>query len=199
MKYEGPVENLVRMLARLPGLGSRSARRMTLHLLTHKDDTLSPLIHTLQKAAEEIKSCSICGNLDTADPCHICRDERRDTGTICVVANVADLWAIERTGSYKGRYFVLGGVLSAMDGNGPEELYIPRLIRRIEEEGMTEVILALSATVEGQSTAHYIADQLAGRDNIRITRLAHGVPVGGELDYLDEGTIVTALKSRGNV
>lgn len=192
----GPLDNLIKMLAGLPGLGNRSARRIALHLLSRRDLAMLPLSNALRRAAEEIRECHICGNLDMHDPCAICQDARRDPSIICVVAQVSDLWAIERTGAYKGQYHILGGLLSALDGIGPDELSIRKLIARTEEnEQVREVILALSATVDGQSTAHYIADHLDAA-SLKITRLAHGVPVGGELDYLDDGTITTALKSR---
>lgn len=193
----GPLEHLIKALARLPGLGNRSARRIVLHLLTKRDTLMIPLADMLRSAAENVKQCHICNNLDMADPCQICQSPKRDKTTICVVAQVSDLWAIERTGAFKGQYHVLGGLLSALDGIGPDELRLDRLKARTESEVISEVILALSATVDGQSTAHYIADHLDGAA-IKITRLAHGVPVGGELDYLDDGTIMTALKSRSH-
>ena len=183
------------MLGGLPGLGNRSARRIALHLLNQRSSLMMPLAETLQRAAEGIKSCHVCGNLDTHDPCSICVDPKRDTSKICVVAQVGDLWAIERTSAYKGVYHVLGGLLSALDGIGPDQLNIAKLIERSEKEKPQEIILALAATVDGQSTAHYITDRLNAQ-NIEITHLAHGVPVGGELDYLDDGTITTALRSR---
>lgn len=192
---EGPLNHLIRMLAGLPGLGNRSARRIALHLLGKRSAMMIPLADALKKAAEEIKECPDCGNLDMTQPCGICRNPARDRSKICVVAQVSDVWALERTGAYKGLYHVLGGLLSALDGIGPNDLKIPKLVARTEDEHVKEVILALSATVDGQSTAHYIADHLdAGA--LEITRLAHGMPVGGELDYLDDGTITTALKSR---
>lgn len=190
---EEPLPHLIRMLASLPGLGNRSARRIALHLLARRSTVMEPLAKALEDAAARVRECAACGNLDMIDPCAICRDDNREKSKICVVAQVSDLWAIERTRAYKGRYHVLGGLLSALDGIGPGELRISQLLERLE--GVEEIILALSATVDGQSTAHYIADRLAGR-NLKITRLAHGVPVGGELDYLDDGTITTALKSR---
>lgn len=190
-----PLDHLVKMLASLPGLGHRSARRIALHLLQKRDKTMLPLARAIQEAAERVETCNACGNLDLCNPCKICCDTKRDSKKICVVAQVSDLWAIERTSAFRGTYFVLGGLLSALDGIGPEDLKIHRLIERINELETEEVILALSATVDGQSTAHYIADRLASLP-VDITRLAHGVPVGGELDYLDEGTITTALKSR---
>lgn len=194
---EGPLENLIRLLSGLPGLGNRSARRIALHLLSKRGSLMMPLSHALADAAENVKSCSTCGNLDMADPCGICRDHRRNDTQICVVANVSDVWAIDRTGAFKGRYHVLGGLLSALDGIGPEDLRINTLVERVKAQSDTleEVILALSATVDGQSTAHYISDHISPL-GIKISHLAHGVPVGGELDYLDDGTITTALRSR---
>jgi len=192
---EGPLENLVKMLARLPGLGHRSARRIALHMLTKRESLMLPLAEMLKSAAEQIKDCEICGNLDMHNPCTICQSVKRDRSTICVVAGVSDLWAIERTTAYKGQYHVLGGLLSALDGIGPDDLRIDPLLRRVQDGDIEEVILALSATVDGQSTAHMIADHLQELD-VKVSRLAHGVPVGGELDYLDDGTITTALKSR---
>lgn len=195
MQQEGPLHHLIKMLGGMPGLGNRSARRIALHLLNQKSSLMIPLANALQRAAEDIKSCSTCGNLDVHNPCEICVDVKRDTSQICVVSQVSDLWAIERTSAYKGVYHVLGGLLSALDGIGPGQLNIAKLVTRQETEKPKEIILALSATVDGQSTAHYITDQLTGKDVI-ITHLAHGVPVGGELDYLDDGTITTALRSR---
>lgn len=195
--HEGPLDNLIKILSTLPGLGPRSARRIALYLLTRKETTMEPLASALQDTAAHIRTCRTCGNLDLTDTCKICRDPKRERQTVCIVAGVADLWAIERTQSYKGLYHVLGGVLSALDGTGPEDLTIDILTDRIRTGTIREVILALSATVEGQSTAHYIADRLIDiAPQIRITRLARGVPVGGELDYLDNGTIATALQSR---
>ena len=194
---EGPLENLIRMLSGLPGLGNRSARRIALHLLSKRGSLMMPLAHALSDAAENVKSCGACGNLDMADPCHICRDERRNKSQICVVAQVSDVWAIDRTGSYKGQYHVLGGLLSALDGIGPEDLRINQLIDRVREQddSVEEVILALSATVDGQSTAHYISDHIKSL-GVKVSHLAHGMPVGGDLDYLDDGTITTALRVR---
>lgn len=196
--HGGPLENLIRQLAALPGLGGRSARRIALHLLTAKGAKMDALIGALQDAASTMKNCVTCGNLDSMDPCGICRDSARDRGIICVVGGVADLWAVERSGSYRGQYHVLGGVLSALDGVGPEQLSIEPLLRRMSAQDVREVVLALSATVEGQSTAHYLMDRMDGMD-AQITRLAHGVPVGGALEYLDDGTIATALKSRARL
>lgn len=189
---------LVKQLSLLPGLGRRSAKRIALHLLTHKDTQMFPLAKTLNHVGDIIQTCESCGNLDEGEICKICRDSKRDRETICVVASVADLWAIERTRSYRGIYHVLGGVLSALDGIGPKDLAIESLLANINENNAREVILALSATVDGQSTAHYITD-LIDNDEITITRLAHGMPIGGELDYLDDGTISTALKARANL
>lgn len=195
MNQNNPLENLIKQIASLPGLGNRSARRIALHLLQKKDTAMLPLAHALQDTADKIQNCHECGNLDLVNPCQICTDHKRDRSKLCVVAQVSDLWAIERTHAYKGMYFILGGLLSALDGIGPEELHIDALITHAENLNTQELILALSATVDGQSTAHYIADRFTAKP-VDITRLAHGVPVGGELDYLDEGTIVTALNSR---
>lgn len=192
---DGPLQHLIRTLAGLPGLGNRSAQRIALALLAKRQSLMIPLARALERAAQEITECSECGNLDAHNPCAICQSVQRDRSKICVVAQVSDLWAIERTGAYKGLYHVLGGLLSALDGIGPRELRIGDLLTRAQESGAEEIILALAATVDGQSTAHYIADHL-DKSKLRITRLAHGVPVGGELDYLDDGTIATALKSR---
>jgi len=187
------IEALIALLARLPGLGPRSARRAALHLIRKRGVLLLPLSDAMAKVAATVRECLACGNLATATLCPICADPRRQTGQICVVEDVADLWALERSAAFKGRYHVLGGLLSALDAIGPEELRIPRLRDRLIEEAVTEVILALPATIDGQTTAHYLADQLP---DLRVTSLAQGVPVGGELDYLDEGTITAALKAR---
>ena len=189
---------LIKQLSCLPGLGSRSARRIALHLLINKEKLMLPLAHNLSHTADIMQTCDSCGNLDEGEICKICRDPKRDRNTVCVVAGIADLWAIERTRTYKGIYHVLGGVLSALDGIGPKDLAIDSLLSNITEHNITEVILALSATVDGQSTAHYIMDQINDTD-INITRLAHGMPVGGELDYMDDSTISTALRARGNL
>jgi recombination protein RecR len=192
----GPeIERLIQLLARLPGLGPRSARRAALHLMKRREALLEPLARAAAAAAEAVSVCSVCGNLDSRDPCSVCRDPARDPSTLVVVEDVGDLWALERAAATRGRYHVLGGVLSPLDGVGPDDLNIASLSRRAQEGGVAEVILALNATVEGQTTAHYITDQLAG-SGVKITRLAHGVPVGGELDYLDDGTLSTAMKSR---
>jgi recombination protein RecR len=192
----GPeIEQLVKLLAKLPGLGPRSARRAALQLLKKKDQLLRPLAEALTNAAENVVSCHVCGNLDTTDPCAVCADTRRDHGLVCVVEEVADLWAIERTAGFKGVYHVVGGTLSALDGRGPQDLNFASLVQRCAGNQVREVVLALNATVEGQTTSHYIADRLKDSP-VQITRLAHGVPVGGELDYLDDGTLVAALKAR---
>jgi len=189
------IDRLIDLLAKLPGLGPRSARRAALHLLKRREALLEPLSLALAETAKRIRACSVCGNLDTTDPCALCRDPRRDAELLCVVEEVSDLWAIERSGAFKGRYHILGGTLSALEGVGPEELRIATLLARVAEGKVREVILALNATVEGQTTAHYIMDRLAAAP-VQITRLAHGVPVGGELDYLDEGTLTAALAAR---
>jgi recombination protein RecR len=203
----GDLERLIQLLARLPGLGPRSARRAVLHLMKKREALMLPLAAAMVRAAESVTLCSTCGNLDTRDPCGICQDPARDPKLLCVVEDVADLWALERSGAFKGRYHVLGGTLSAIDGRGPEQLNLGRLVARAgaadeggdkggdEGGGVEEVILALSATVDGQTTAHYISERLAG-SGVKVSRLAHGVPVGGELDYLDDGTLTAALKAR---
>jgi len=195
-RIAGPeIERLIQLLAKVPGLGPRSARRAALHLIKKKEQLLAPLAAAMGEAVEKVRVCSTCGNVDTSDPCTVCTDPRRDGATIIVVEDVSDLWALERAGAISARYHVLGGTLSPLDGVGPDDLNIRSLVSRVAEGGVTEVILAVNATVEGQTTAHYITDQLAGLD-VRVTRLAHGVPVGGELDYLDEGTLAAALRSR---
>ena len=197
-RVTGPeIERLIQLLARLPGLGPRSARRAALHLIKKKEQLLEPLAAAAADAAEKVTSCSVCGNADTADPCAICTDPRRDGATIVVVEDVSDLWALERAGAISAVYHVLGGVLSPLDGIGPEDLAIGPLVERATREGspVKEIIIAVNATVEGQTTAHFIADRLEGT-GIRISRLAHGVPVGGELDYLDEGTLSAAIERR---
>jgi recombination protein RecR len=192
----GPeIERLIQLLARLPGLGPRSARRAVLHLLKKKDTLLVPLAATLREVGETVHACDTCGNLDSRNPCGICTDSRRDEALLCVVESVADLWALERAGVFRGRYHVLGGTLSALDGVGPDDLNVDGLIARMQSGKVREVIIATNATVEGQTTAHYITDRLANQ-NVQISRLAHGVPVGGELDYLDDGTLGAALKAR---
>lgn len=194
MANGGPeIEQLIQLMARLPGLGPRSARRAVLQLIKKKDQLMVPLSAALDRAVAAVKTCEVCGNIDTVSPCGICADPRRDNGMLIVVEDVADLWALERAGVGAVKYHVLGGVLSPLDGVGPDDLAIEGLLRRAPEFG--EIVLAINATVEGQTTAHYVTDRLAG-SGARVTRLAHGVPVGGELDYLDEGTLSQALKAR---
>jgi len=195
-RIAGPeIERLIQLLAKVPGLGPRSARRAALHLIKKKDQLMAPLAGAMAEAADKVRVCSTCGNVDTSDPCTICTDPRRDPTTIIVVEDVSDLWALERAAAMNTRYHVLGGTLSPLDGIGPDDLNISSLVSRVAEGGVSEIILAVNATVEGQTTAHYITDQLADLE-VKVTRLAHGVPVGGELDYLDEGTLTAALKSR---
>ena len=192
----GPeIERLIQLLARLPGLGPRSARRAALHLIKKREALMTPLAAALQVAIDKIEVCKTCGNIDTQNPCTVCVDPRRDSSVIVVVADVADLWALERAHAINARYHVLGGTLSPLDGVGPQDLTIDALVTRAHASDVKEIILALNATVDGQTTAHYITDLLAGA-NVAVTRLAHGVPVGGELDYLDEGTLFAAIRSR---
>ena len=195
-RVTGPeIEKLIQLLAKVPGLGPRSARRAALHLIKKKDQLLGPLSNAMGEAYDKVKICSLCGNVDTVDPCTVCTDDRRDHSVIIVVEDVSDLWALERAGALNAAYHVLGGTLSPLDGVGPDDLNIRGLIERVTAGGIRELIIAVNATVEGQTTAHYITDQLTGL-NVKITRLAHGVPVGGELDYLDEGTLQAALRAR---
>lgn len=189
------IEALISLLAKVPGLGPRSARRAALQLLKKKDQLMVPLAAALGEAAEKVRACSNCGALDTQDPCALCSNPERDDGLICVVAEVGDVWALERAGAFKGRYHVLGGVLSALDGVRPDDLRIARLMERAVTPGVREIILALSATVDGQTTGHYLAERLQPL-GITVSRLSHGVPVGGELDLLDDGTLFAALQSR---
>ena len=189
------IDRLIGLLSKLPGLGPRSARRAALSLLKKPEALMTPLAHAMAEAAERISICTTCGNIDSSNPCHICASNTRDLTTICVVQDVSDLWAMERAGAFRGYYHVLGGTLSALDGVRPEDLNIASLIRRAGEGNVAEVILAMNATVDGQTTAHYITDHLEPI-GVKISRLAHGVPVGGELDYLDDGTITAAMKSR---
>ena len=189
------IESLIRQLSKLPGLGPRSARRIALALIKRRETLLEPLTQTLTAAAAAVKICRACGNYDSQDPCSICADPRRDGAIICVVEDVDDLWALERTGAFRGRYHVAGGLLSPLDGVGPSDLKLDRLVTRAATPDVTEVILALGATVDGQTTSHYIAERLQGTDVV-VSGLAHGMPMGGELDYLDDGTIATALKAR---
>ncbi len=192
----GPeIERLIQLLARLPGLGPRSARRAALHLIKKREQLMAPLAAAVAAAMDKIQVCRVCGNIDTQNPCTVCTDARRDRSVIVVVADVADLWALERAGALNALYHVLGGTLSPLDGVGPQDLSIDALISRAHDPAVKEVILALNATVDGQTTAHYITDLLHGA-NVTVTRLAHGVPVGGELDYLDDGTLATAIRSR---
>jgi len=190
-----PIERLIESLAKLPGLGPRSARRAVLHILRKRESYMLPLAALLKEVAEAVKACERCGNLDTESPCRICRDGKRDPSVLCVVEEVADLWALERTGSFKGRYHVLGGTLSALNGTGPEDLNIPKLFARAGEKSVKEIILATNATLDGQTTAHYIRERLKGLP-VQVTAIAHGVPVGGELDYLDDGTLAAAIRER---
>ena len=189
------IEALANALARLPGLGPRSARRAVLHLMKRREGALQPLLAALQAVSERLSTCSTCGNVDTADPCGICRDPRRDDRLLCVVEEVSDLWALDRSRLFPGRYHVLGGRLSALEGVRPEDLGIDRLVARVAAGGVDEVVLAMNATLEGQTTSHYLAERL-GTFPVRLTQLAHGLPVGGELDYLDEGTLAQALRAR---
>ena len=191
----GELDRAMQFLAKLPGLGPRSARRAILHLMKRRDSLMLPLAEALAAAARSVRPCTTCGNLDTVDPCGICSDPRRDPQAICVVEDVADVWALERAVAFKGRYHVIGGVLSALDGIGPGDLNVDGLVLRAADPAVNEVILAMNATVDGQTTAHYVADRLAAT-GVRISRLAHGVPVGGELDYLDDGTLAQALRAR---
>ncbi len=196
MSLQGPeISRLIELLSKLPGMGPRSARRAALHLLKKRDALMRPLGNAIADAAEKVRDCSVCGAPDTLDPCSICRDPSRDPATICVVEDASDLWAMERTGAFKGRYHILGGALSALDGVRPEDLRVNGLVGRAQDENVREIILALSATVDGQTTAHYLSDVLQ-RPGLNITRLAAGVPVGAELGYLDDGTILAALAAR---
>lgn len=192
----GELETLIKLLSRLPGLGPRSARRAVLYLVKKREARMQPLVEAMQKVLETVKTCSVCGNLDTKDPCAICSDPRRDGSVICIVRDVSDLWAIERSGAFRGQYHVLGGLLSAMEGTGPDDLRLNVLENRIKSAQTNELILALPATVDGQTTGHYIAERMRPL-NVKVTFLAQGIPVGGELDYLDDGTIQTALRARG--
>ena len=192
------ISNLIQLIGKLPGLGQRSGRRIALHLLNNKEVILKNVLNALTQAYETIQTCSVCGNLDTITPCTICMSPKRDTNVLCIVESVADLWAIERSKTYSGYYHVLGGLLSAIDGVSPDRLHLHNLHQRIEQ-GIDEVILSLSATVDGQTTLHFVANQLKNFPNIKITTLSHGVPVGGELDYLDDGTLTVAFAGRRTV
>jgi recombination protein RecR len=189
------IETLITLLAKLPGLGPRSARRAALQLIKKKEILLAPLAQAMTEAARSVHPCSVCGNVDTIDPCALCNDPRRDGSLLCVVEEVGDLWALERAQVFRGRYHVLGGTLSALDGVGPDNLAMSPLIARVAQGGIAEIVLAMNATVDGQATAHYLAERLAPY-GVRVSRLAHGVPVGGELDYLDDGTLDAAFRAR---
>ena len=193
--HRNPIDQLVQTFSRLPGLGPRSARRVVLFLIKRRESLMLPMADSLRRVAESIHPCSVCGNIDARSPCGICEDVRRDPSVICVVEDVSDLWAMERTAVFSGQYHVLGGTLSALDGRGPEDLNIASLIDRAASNLVKEIILATSATVDGQTTAHYVNERLSGCE-VTVSRLAHGVPVGGELDYLDDGTISAALRAR---
>lgn len=195
MKPVSDIEQLIALLAKLPGLGQRSARRIALQLLKQREQLLIPLSDSMRRAAESVRVCGRCGNLDMMDPCTVCEDSTRDAATVCVVEEVADLWAIDRTRLFKGRYHVLGGVLSAIQGKGPSDIRADQLVRRIENEGIQEVILANNATLEGQTTAHYLT-QLIQPLGVKVSRLAQGIPMGGELEYLDDATLAAALQAR---
>ncbi|MFN4098554.1 MAG: recombination mediator RecR [Pararhodobacter sp.] len=194
----GEIEALIALMARLPGLGPRSARRAVLHLLKKRTSVMEPMAQALSRVAATARDCRVCGNISDTEICPVCADERRANGVVCVVEDVSDLWALERAGGFRGRYHVLGGTLSALDSVGPEALRIPALVERIAAEGLREVILALNATVEGQTTAHYIAEALAP-SGVTVSALARGLPMGGELDYLDDGTIAAAMAARRQV
>ena len=192
------IEKLISLLAKLPGLGQRSAKRATLHLIKKRDTQMLPLIRAMQDVIDNVKVCPVCGNLDTTEPCHICSDLKRDKNSICVIADVADLWALERAGTYRGYYQILGGLLSALDGVSPDDLNIASLVDRVQKNKVAEVVLALPVTVEGQTTSHYIADVLK-ESGTKVYALAQGIPVGGELDYLDDGTIEAAFKAKNTL
>lgn len=192
----GPeLQRLIDLLSKMPGLGPRSAKRAALYLLKKRDPVMRPLAFALDDAANKVKACTICGNWDSIDPCAVCADASRDASVLCVVQDVGDLWALERAGAHKGRYHVLGGLLSPLDGVGPDDLSVGALVERATGDAVSEIVLALPATVDGQTTAHYLSEHL-GEANVAVTRLSHGVPVGGELDYLDEGTLAAAMKAR---
>lgn len=195
MQAPSDIDALIKQFAKLPGIGPRSARRIVLQMIRQPERYLTPLIDVMQRTAESVKTCSVCGNVDTLDPCRICTDARRDPSLLCVVEELADLWAMERSNMYRGRYHVLGGTLSAIEGRGPEQLNIPKLVARARDEAVKEVILATNITVEGQTTAHYVTGQLSDC-GVSISRLAQGIPIGGELDYLDDGTLGAAFRAR---
>jgi recombination protein RecR len=195
MQPPSDIDALIKQFSKLPGIGPRSARRIVLQMIRQPERYLAPLIEVMQRTAESVKTCAMCGNVDTIDPCRICTDERRDTSLLCVVEELADLWAMERSNMYRGRYHVLGGTLSAIEGRGPEQLNIPALTERAAHEDVKEVIIATNITVEGQTTAHYVTEQLT-HCNVSVSRLAQGIPIGGELDYLDDGTLGAAFRAR---
>lgn len=195
MQHHSDIDTLIKQFAKLPGIGPRSARRMVLQMIRQPEKYMLPLIESLTRTAETVKTCTECGNVDTIDPCHICTDARRDPSLLCIVEELADLWAMERSSMYRGRYHVLGGTLSAIDGRGPDQLNIPKLVERAGDEAVKEVILATNITVEGQTTAHYVTEQLADC-GVSVSRLAQGIPIGGELDYLDDGTLGAAFRAR---
>lgn len=195
MQTPSDIDLLIKQFAKLPGIGPRSARRLVLQLIRQPERLMHPLMDALARTAQSVKTCNTCGNVDTVEPCHICADLRRDDSLLCVVEDLADLWAIERSNMYRGRYHVLGGTLSALEGRGPEQLNIPKLVQRAKEGVVKEVILATNITLEGQTTAHYVTTQLEGA-SLKISRLAQGIPIGGELDYLDDGTLGAAMRAR---
>lgn len=195
MQPPSDIDALIKQFAKLPGIGPRSARRIVLQMIRQPERYLTPLVEVMERTAESVKNCGTCGNVDTTDPCRICTDDRRDETLLCVVEDLADLWAMERSNMYRGRYHVLGGTLSAIEGRGPEQLNIPKLVERASVEAVAEVILATNITVEGQTTAHYVTEQLSGC-GVSISRLAQGIPIGGELDYLDDGTLGAAFRAR---
>ncbi len=196
MQNPNEIEQLAKLFSKLPGLGGRSAKRIVLHLLNRKETLMLPLAEMLEKTAAAIQTCETCGNLDSTSPCYVCSGEKRDQSTLCIVEEVADLWAMERSKTYRGVYHVLGGTLSALEGRGPEQLNIQRLVQRVETGSITEVILATNATIDGQTTAHYITERLKAFEGVKISRIAQGIPMGGELDYLDDGTLGAALMAR---
>ena len=196
--YSKDIEKLIKIIAKLPGLGQRSAKRQALFLMKRKEAVLIPMIEIMQNVADNIKTCKICGNFDTDEICSICKDTKKDSSLLCIVQDVADLWAMERSSYFKGKYHIIGGLLSALDGIGPDSLNIKTIFERIEKEKIEEIIMALPLTVDGQTTAHFIINKLKDYP-VKVTTLAHGIPMGGELDYLDDGTIETALRNRLNI
>ncbi len=196
MQNTNEIDQLAKLFSKLPGLGARSAKRIVLHLLNRKEGLMLPLADMLVKTADAIKPCGTCGNLDSASPCHVCTSEKRDRSILCVVEEVADLWAMERSNSFRGVYHVLGGTLSALEGRGPDQLNVRALLSRIQENEVSEIILATNATIDGQTTAHYLTEQIKKLKDVPISRIAQGIPMGGELDYLDDGTLGAALLAR---